>query len=211
LEDGPMMCSLLNWEPRAAGKNIYNWNGMDSDNLVNLLSNEKYGISVSAFRLPAFSIIATGNASLSYAEYFRMNQWDFKPIPEDEKLNERGLYGISPHYYTQRIADRDPRILIHFPDSITRNDSGVAVLSPGHPIPVKVTMDAADEQYIDETKYEVTFFVDYTFMSEEELGFMPITWLWQPNNLEVGKHLLTVNVSGFKGHVGVKSIEFMVE
>lgn len=205
------MRSLLNWAPRTAGKNIFNWNGMDSDNIVNLLDNDKYGISITAFRLPDFTIITTGNTSLEYGDYFVEKKWDFQPVPEEKRLIERGAEGISPHFYYQRLADKDPRIFIHFPDTTNKEDSGIAVLSSTDAQPIKVTMDAEDEQYISETKYEVTFFVDYEFMSEEELGFMPITWLWKPNNIEPGKHILTVNVSGFKGQVGVKSIEFLIE
>jgi hypothetical protein len=211
ITEGPMLGSLLNWQPRAAGKNILLWNGMDNDHLTNLLLNSKYRLSIAAFKLPDHSIITTGNTSLRYAEYCRLKKWNFEPIPDENRLEQRGDQGISPHYYYQRIADADPEIFIDFPESIGKDDSKIPLLDTEEPVPVKVTMNEKDEQFISATKYEVTFFVDFEFMSEEELGFMPITWLWKPNNLKKGKHILTVNVSGFKGQVGVRSVEFLIK
>lgn len=210
IADGPMLRSLLNWKPRAAGKNLLRWNGMDQDNVANLLAHENYGVSVTAFRLPDYSIITTGNSSLDYSQFVMDNSWSFIPVPENKRKIERDEYGISPHYYYERLADKDPRIEIHLPDTVPRDDQGRALVDQSTPVPIKVTMNAEDEKLLAETKYEVSFFVDHQFMSEEELGFMPITWLWLPNNLNEGKHILTVNVSGFRGQVGVKSVEFMV-
>lgn len=211
ISEGPMMRSLLNWQPRTAGKNIFRWNGMDKDNLTNLLENSKYRLSIAAFRLPDHSIITTGNSSLEYTEYCRLKKWDFNPAPDESRLDQRGDKGISQHYYYQRSADTDPEIFIELPGSVEKDESGTAILVAEEPIPVKVTMNEKDEQFVSASKYEVTFFVDFEFMSEEELGFMPITWLWKPNNLEKGKHILTVNVSGFKGQVGVRSTEFIIQ
>jgi hypothetical protein len=59
-----------------------------------------------------------------------------------------------------------------------------------------------------ESLYEVAFFVDGEFVSEEENGYMPLTWLWNPGDISKGRHMLTVNVSGHDGRVGVKSILF---
>lgn len=110
-----------------------------------------------------------------------------------------------------RTADRDPQLNIVLPDTIQKSTNGLPVLQNDMPVPVKVTMAAEDEEFMAETKYEVSFFVDLEFKSEEELGFMPITWLWSPNNLTTGEHILTVNVSGFRGPVGVKSIKFLID
>ena len=210
LKDGPMMRSLINWIPKAKGKNIQHWNGYDEDKTVNVFKTNNYGILVVAFSLPEYSIITTGNKKLTYAKYFTDKKFTFKPVPKEKRLLERNKKGISPHFYAFRLTDKDPRIGIHFPKNIKKNKDGIPMLKNDKAIPIKVTMPTEDEAFIEESKYEVSFFMDYQFKSEEELGYMPITWLWSPNGFSKGEHILTVNVSGFSGQVGVKNIKFII-
>lgn len=211
ITDGPMMRSLINWVPKPQGKNIQHWNGYDEDKVVNVVETNRFGVIVVAFALSDFSIITTGNNKLSYAKYYQDKKWSFTAVAKEKRLIERNGQGVSPHLYMFRLTDRDPRVDIHFPKGTKQNKEGVAVLINDKSIPVKVTMPVEDEKFIEQSKYEVSFFIDHEFKSEEELGFMPITWLWSPNGLSKGEHLLTVNVSGFSGQVGVKTVKFMVE
>ncbi len=211
IKDGPMMRSLINWRPKPAGENIQHWNGYDEDKVVNVLDTKKYGVIVVAFSLPSHSIIVTGNKNLSYAKYYKEKHLEFKPVPLKQRLLERNGKGISPHYYNFRITDRDPKIDIKFPDSAQKTKNGISVFKNDQPVPITVLMSKEDEEFMEQSKYEVSFFVDFDFKSEEELGYMPITWLWSPNGLSKGKHILSVNISGFSGQVGVENIEFIIK
>jgi len=211
IKDGPMMRSLINWVPKPAGKNVQHWNGYDEDKVVNVFKTKRYGVIVVAFSLPEYSIVTTGNKELTFAQYSKNNNFKFKQTPKKERLIQRAKKGISPHYYSSRITDKDPKINLHFPKNVKKTKDGVAVFKNNNAIPIKVTMPTEDEELIEQSKYEVSFFIDFDFKSEEELGFMPITWLWSPNGLKKGKHILTVNVSGFDGQVGVENIEFLIQ
>jgi hypothetical protein len=210
IKDGPMMRSLINWVPKPAGKNIQHWNGYDEDKVVNVLATKRYGVIVVAFALPEYSIITTGNSNLSYAQYYKNKGYKFKQTPKKERLIERDSKGISPHHYSFRITDKDPMINISFPKNVNKTKDGIALFKNNEAIPIKVTMPTEDEKMMEQSKYEVSFFIDFEFKSEEELGFMPITWLWSPNGLSKGKHILSVNISGFNGQVGVENIEFEI-
>jgi hypothetical protein len=59
--------------------------------------------------------------------------------------------------------------------------------------------------------YEIAFYIDNEFISEEEQGYVPLTWIWKPVGLASEKHVLTVNVSGLRGQVGVKSLAFEIK
>ncbi|MFA7062240.1 MAG: hypothetical protein WC156_15655, partial [Pedobacter sp.] len=48
------------------------------------------------------------------------------------------------------------------------------------------------------------------FVSEEEQGYMPLTWIYKPVGLSPGNHILTVNVSSLSGQMGVKSLSFNI-
>ena len=58
--------------------------------------------------------------------------------------------------------------------------------------------------------YEVAFFLDYQFVSEEETGYTPLSWRWA-GNAEPGLHTMTVNISGLWGQVGVGTVKFLVK
>ena len=71
-------------------------------------------------------------------------------------------------------------------------------------------MHDEDRWAMQQSLYEVAFFVDNQFLSEEEQGYVPLTWRWNPAGLKPGIHLVTVNVSGFNGQVGVKSLQIAI-
>ena len=72
-------------------------------------------------------------------------------------------------------------------------------------------MPAEDKWPLEQSLYEVSFFLDQQFVSEEETGYTPLTWRWDPAGLAPGLHVMTVNVSGYWGHVGVASVLLRVE
>jgi hypothetical protein len=47
--------------------------------------------------------------------------------------------------------------------------------------------------------------VDQVFFAEAERGYLPYNFRWETETLPEGEHLLTVNISSFKGQVGVAS------
>ncbi len=71
-------------------------------------------------------------------------------------------------------------------------------------------MDEKDALRMEKVKYEITFFDDLDFISEEESGYVPISWVFVPKG-EEGTHMLSVNIASFKGHVGLKSIAYIIK
>lgn len=210
IKNGPMLNALCNWTPKLAGKNIQHWSGFDSDNLSRIIKKE-YSILVTAFNLPDYSIITTGNKKLTYEAYFSAKRWKEQTIPKEQQVFERNSTRVSPHYYLSRILDKDPKVEILFEGNYKKSDKGIPIFKNSQPIKVKVDVPKEDLKYIEKIRYEVSFFIDHAFVSEEEQGYIPITWAWRPNGLEKGKHIMSVNISGFKGQVGVKSVQFLIE
>lgn len=71
-------------------------------------------------------------------------------------------------------------------------------------------MNDEDRWAMQQSLYEVAFFVDNVFISEQEQGYVPLNWRWNPVDLKPGIHTVTVNVSGFNGQVGVKSLQIEI-
>lgn len=209
IKNGPMLRSLANWAPKTAGRNIQQWDGFDSDGLIDLKKNEHLSVLVTAFKLPPNAIITCGNKGLNYRQYREIKKWK-DPIPNLKKVSlVRGQNRISRHYYYARTKDIDPEVSLQISGDIQYTKKNIPVFKDR--VNIKVDLAQKDKWALKETLYEIGFYVDNEFISEEEQGYVPLTWIWKPNGLSPGRHTLTVNVSGFRGQVGVKSIIFVVE
>ena len=206
IENSSMLKVVSNWIPKNRGRVLQRWNKRDIDDIVDI-SKLKYGVSISAFELPDYAIITTNNKKEDYISYFQKNRFKCNQTPLAKQKLQRG---VSKHFYSCRIQERDPRLKLEIPKA-SKNKDGLPILSNGKRTLIKVTMNPEDEVILEKVKYEVSFFVDFEFSSEEELGYMPISWNFNPNGLKKGVHILTVNVSSFSGQVGVKSLRFLVE
>lgn len=208
VQSGPMMASILNWEVRGPGRNVINWNGRDQNNLVNLIEHDRLALLVTGFELPRHSILTTGNEDLAYTDWRQDQGWtsdmpDFSQVPL-----QRNDSRISRHYYLPRSVDIDPRVMLDISDDLPLNEAGIPTVTG--PVSLRVDMHEDDRWAMQQSLYEVAFFVDQAFVSEEEQGYVPLTWRWNPAGLSPGVHLVTVNVSGFNGQVGVRTLRIFI-
>lgn len=208
VKSGPMMKSILNWQVRGKGRNVVFWNGYDHDNLVKLTSSDQLAILVTGFELPSHAILTLGNKTLNYNAWRKNNKWP-SAMPDLSKVTfERDGRRLSRHYYLPRSVDIAPRINLEIVDQLPKNKDGIPIVSG--PISLKVGMHDEDRWAMQQSLYEVAFFVNNEFLSEEEQGYVPLTWRWNPAGIKPGIHLVTVNVSGFNGQVGVKSLQIEI-
>jgi len=208
VKSGPMMKSILNWQVRGKGRNMALWNGYDHDSLVNLYEHDKLALLVTGFELPKHSIITVGNKQLNYIAWRGTKKWPSAMPDLSQAKFDRNGRRISRHYYLPRSVDIDPRITLEIVDKLPKNKDGIPIVSS--PVSLKVGMHDEDRWAMQQSLYEVAFFVDYEFLSEEEQGYVPLTWRWNPAGFKPGIHIVTVNVSGFNGQVGVKSIQIEI-
>lgn len=204
IKGGAMLRSLTNWAARPIGRNIQRWNGFDADGLIDL-RNDRLAILVTAFKLPDFSVITAGNTAQIYRAYRLARGWSEDQAMQSQFPLERNGQRLTRHYFFPRYKDREPGINVAMLDDKGTRLKGSPATAPDK-VRVQVDIDEADRWLMEETLYEVAFFVDGDFVSEEEHGYVPIGWVWDLSNLKPGKHLLTVNVTGFLGKVGVKSV-----
>ena len=209
VKSGPMMKSILNWQVRGKGRNMALWNGFDHDGLINLLEREDLALLVTGFALPRHSILTLGNKELSYNAWRKSKKWPSAMPDLGQVKFERNGHRISRHYYLPRSVDIDPRLSLEIIDELPMNKEGIPIVSG--PISLKVGMHDEDRWAMQQSLYEVAFFVDAEFLSEEEQGYVPLTWRWNPAGLKPGVHVVTVNVSGFNGQVGVKSLQIEIQ
>jgi hypothetical protein len=211
VKNGAMLRSLSVWRPRPAGRNLQRWNGFDESGLVDL-RNERMALLVTAFRLPDFTVITTGNDSTGYRAWrTTANGWPERPdTPQGGTAQplERNGQRIARQHYMARFKDQEPRITVTLATSDGKPLDATAPLPEN--VRVSVDLHTDDRWLMQEQLYEVAFFVNGDFVSEEENGYVPIAWIWNTAGLRPGRHLLTVNMTGFTGRVGTRTLAVQV-
>lgn len=198
VHDGPLLKALVDWKPRVKGQITEAWNGKDEDGLIDLADHPRFKILITYFTLPENSVITYGNRNLNYRDYK-------KSLKENRTVKERPERKdspISPHSLLLRTEDYAPRLQLTFPNAKQGTDS-VSVLQGR--ANVRVDIDERDKSLFLNQQYEITFFVDTEFHSEQEMGYVPFNLVWNLSDITEGEHIFTVNLSGFKGQIGVIS------
>ncbi len=210
IKGGAMLKTLANWEPKNKGKVTIRWDGFDQDGLQDIRKHKDLSVLVRAYRLPDYSIISSGNKKINYLEYRKSIQHpDWKPIKRNDFILERNGKRIDRHYYMPKNMNLSPLVLVEFQNNYPKDKQGRAIINC--PCPIKVDLKKAEIPQLQESLYEIAFFIDDQFVSEQEQGYVPFTWRWTPSGLKPGEHMLTVNVSGLRGEVGVKSLLFIAK
>ena len=96
---------------------------------------------------------------------------------------------------------------MEFPGSVETDAAARPIL--GSEQLVRVTLAPDDVAHLVNTRFEVMFFVDTTFLFEEEEGSSPFSYRLDAGKLSPGPHLLTVNVLSYDDHVGVVTLPFV--
>ncbi|MBF5056818.1 hypothetical protein Y5W_02112 [Alcanivorax sp. 521-1] len=208
LKSGPLMRTMVNWAPRAAGKNRVAWNGFDHDNQVKLLDDPRLGVLVTGYRLPDHTIITEGGDD-DYLAWRGEKGWESAMPDMSEVPLARGGERLSRHYFLPRAVEAEPRVKVSLSGEMKPLSDDRYVVS-GKTI-VKVDMDKSSEWAMAQSQYEIGFFIDGDFVAEEEQGYVPLSWQLDTDYLDKGEHLLTVNVSGFNGAVGIRSLKLIKE
>lgn len=205
IKGGALLRSLANWEPRTTGRHRQNWDGVDGAE-QSLLNHPKLALMVRAFALPDHAIQTYGNHHTSYRAYREQQDWALPTADFSDVRLERDGVRIARESQLPISLLRNPQTLFKFDTEEMEN--GVPVVRG--PITFRVDMAQGDKWVMQQSLYEVAFFLDYQFVSEEETGYTPLSWRWA-GNAEPGLHTMTVNISGLWGQVGVGTVKFLVK
>lgn len=205
IKGGALVRSLANWEPRIEGRHRQHWDGMDGAG-QDLLSHPKLALMVRAFALPDYAIQTFGNHQTSYRAYREQQDWALPTADFSDVRLERNGVRIARESQLPISVLRNPETLFQFDSEET--EDGIPVVRG--PITFRVDMAKGDKWVMQQSLYEVAFFLDYQFVSEEETGYTPLSWRWAAN-AEPGLHTMTVNISGLWGQVGVGTVKFLLK
>ncbi len=210
IKNGPMLRTVVDWEPRTAGFHRERWSGRDADNVIAIDQMPQVGYLVLGYKLPEHSIIAYGNDTETYRSYREKKGWPVRqPVRRGRQRDlERAGKPIRREYYNPILKQKSPRIDVNLLQREGR--ACTDAISGFEEVITEITLEPLDEMYLDQDRYEISFFVDHEFIAEEEQGFVPFNWRWSPRRMGIkaGRHILTINLSGYNGQVGVRNVAF---
>lgn len=206
IKSGPLLRTIQSWKPHSEGTNVVHWDGMDEDKVEHIENKPKLTYLVLAFALPDNAIITYGNEELDYRAYRKKNNWPFNNVAASQVALEREGKPLLRNASYPVYRNMTPRIAMKL------GGTHSSQYSMKDKVQVTVDIHPDDRWVMEQAQYEIGFFVDGKFISEEEQGFVPFVWTWTPQELGIkpGEHQLTVNVSGFGGEVGVANKRFHV-
>ncbi|WP_311567537.1 hypothetical protein [Photobacterium arenosum] len=201
IQSGAMLRTVVNWQPKAAGTHVIQWNGRDRSEVFPFTGLANFAVMATAYQLPEHSILTWQNESISYTQWRRSLGYPEQSADQRASIQEtRKGQVLSKVFFKPKYLPLDPRVQL----ALQQNpDSQLTT--------VEVDIPLADRGLVEESLYEVGFFIDGEFVSEEEQGYVPFTWQFKPSNYSKGVHYLTVNITGFDGQVGVSSVKFVNE
>ena len=77
-------------------------------------------------------------------------------------------------------------------------------------VPLVVNVSDAERQRVLERRFESVFYIDGTYAHENELGYLPLTWVWDTTRINPGEHFITLNVRGYEGNFGAATLKVIV-
>lgn len=199
---GPLLATLADWLPRGFGAHHFKWNGFDNSNAVNVGKLGDYEIYAQAFALSDNTILVGPEA----------DQNNYVQPSWKEEIRQRKKNTVKQmQMHSQQYAEKrgDFKITITLPDNLPKTKTGVAIIKDV--IPVRFTLSFDDQRRITNDRYEPILFIDGVYQAENEAGFFPMTWNWNPKDLAEGEHYITVNLRGYEGHFGAASVNVFVK
>lgn len=187
---GPLLRTLVDWEPRPAGLRAEDWDGKDASGMVRLRDQPGFVASVTYFTLPENALIAAGNTSVSYYAY-KAGQKTKRPKKEDRGRKLVSDRPIAPQAAEPRSAYQTPKIHVTFPGVTQVTPEGWPVLD-GAAV-VRVAVDEKNKPLVENRKTEAYLFLDNRFLLEAETPQPSYDLRWDFSQTTEGEHVLTVN------------------
>lgn len=191
---GPLHRTLVNWQKQRKGKHAITWDGMDSSATFAIVGNKNFTFSFNYYLPgrdePVFNV-GPAEDDVIVADYF---------IGRAPKFTH--LSALHKNHVQERCKDIE--VLFELPADIQKTKQGIARI--GGTCPITIQLPGKDTQWFSRERFSINIFIDDIFVHGEALGYAPYAWNFNPQGINPGKHLITVNIKGFNDHIAVGSL-----
>ena len=199
---GPLMATIRNWVPRQAGHHIERWDGKDASGALDLAKHPKLVVNMQAYTLSQNTILVGPEPNqVSFIE-------DMTWPAEHRKIKKKPVKRMIAAQQQAAETRGDYLVKLKLPDGLKTNKQGVSVVTGQ--IPVVLDVDDKYREIVLNRRAETVFYVDGLFTFENEVGFLPTTWMLDTTHLNNGEHFLSVNLRGYEGNFGLATRKVIV-
>lgn len=195
--DGPLYGTLLDWEYRTMGAHKESWSRI-KDNIKLPINQE----------------------SLTYAvNYFTNDDMDKKFMQLNEIMVHPAQLAMGkalPAYNVNQIHKghnrkycREPKINICPSGQNEKTPEDILIIK--EPTLFRINIESSDKQWLTKEFYTIHIFLDNIFIGGELIGYVPYNYWFNPERLNKGLHLITVNINSFNDHIGTAHLPIQVE
>lgn len=201
--NGPLLRTMYNWVPRMPGVRKERWDGMDQSGVLDLSAHPRRYIKVLAYELSENTIIVGPDPG--EVKLIENLPWG-KKKRESKRKQAKRMYQHSQQPIETR---RDVTIHLILPHGLAKTAEGIPILTGT--VPVRLDVAQQDRALVVNRRHEPAFFIDGSFAWENEVGFLPMTWMLNTESINEGAHYVTANLLGYEGNFGVATIKIMVK
>ncbi|MFH1229969.1 MAG: hypothetical protein V1709_00590 [Planctomycetota bacterium] len=198
IADGALYRTIIDWDERGIGKHQESWDGMDSSKgRVKLTGRDDLVFT--------FNYFTAGNE-------YRQNIQMADILPLSENLVGRHLPNLQVnqmHKAHPREFCHSPAMNIRLPKGTPRNRDGVVIIKGETPIEISVS--EKDKIWFNAERYSLHIFIDDVFIHGELEGYTPYTWIFNPQGINEGEHLIVINLAGFADHYGITTLPVYIK
>lgn len=197
---GPLLRTLVDWVPRPGGINEEAWDGWDTSRVMELTDHPKLNLFIDAYALSDNTLLV-GTPP---------RQSEFVALDERTERNRTPPTQKRMYYHAQQPLETrgDIAISLNLPEDLPQDDDGIPILTGR--VPVRLEVAPEDRQRAIERRFEPVFFVDGVFAFENEVGYLPFTWIWDTATTNPGIHYVTANLRGYEGNFGIATLKVRV-
>lgn len=200
--NGPMLRTLVNWEPRMPGFVKEEWDGFDQSRLVDLSHHKDILVTANAYSLSDNAIFV--DAGKSGSRFIDEISWG------REKRNKKTKKKFVMRDYARKGVEElgDFPIILTVPVEHPVTGDDVPVLSGT--VPIMLDLPEKVLSRVISQRFECAVFMDGKFYREVEVGVVPMTWFMDLSNITPGVHYITANIFGYEGNFGTGTVKFVV-
>lgn len=200
---GPMLHTLLNWVPRQSGQQVEHWSGNDNSGLLDISKHKHKDISVLAYSLSQNTIFVT--PASNKINFINDMSWTSAKRTIKQRPKKR------MHAYRQQplVTIGDFPIYLTLPETLEKTNDGTPIIT--ETTSIRLSINQADRSRVQNQRLEPVFYVDGQYIFETEVGYLPVTWQWDPAGTNEGIHYITANIRGYEGNFGTVTIKVFVK
>jgi len=200
-DGGPLLVTVANWAVRSPGENREPWNGRDASGFFNLGADGRREITAVAYELPPNTVVIGKPGPVVTATKDRAF-----PAWQSTSDQTKKMYDFAS-MPAQTLTDYAAIVRINGKEL----DSRAPLMTVRGTVPVEIDVPAKDRTLLVSRRIEPVLFVDGQFIFENELGFIPMTWMWDTSRYAPGEHVISVNLRGYEGNFGIATVKLKVE